>query len=423
MTTHRAPPEVRALGADLQQADDAKVLRVTAMLDRAPVTSVTQAILDPLRPRLAVLRPARPLRFARLLFLPVDPLIVPARVWRAGDPSMSRGAMIALSATVHAGLGELAREIDQMLADRHSNECDIVERAGNRLWPAAAAFLSTTPVPPPLKWEESGLPIAVYPAIAKSFAIVLDRACRFHQLLRDIEIGALDPDENSVRDLLRDLPEHPPEGGAMVMRLILEQIPHSAPILRRMITMSQDANQQRVLQVSLDRGMEQMFVRMEDEAGLAKELGQASVEGAGQEVRRLANLLDDLDNDPAMRRHKPRLKAIRDRVDATCQARFADGVASGLVTPLAAASVPVAGSMQTSLEGRARALRVFEIAARSIGGGAKYDAMLDQAARAVEAAGGSGALTQGRMVRLVEILLGPEAAEALYLRQMAAAKA
>lgn len=270
MTANRAPAEVRALGADLLQADDAKILRVTSMLDNTPATSVTEAIMDPLRPRLAVLRPSRPLRFTRLLFLPVDPLIVPARTWRAGDPSVSRGIMVALSATVHAGLGDLALELDRMLTGRNTDEFDIVERAGDRLWPAAAAFLAETPTPPPLKWEHTGLPIAVYPAIAKSFAIVLDRASRFHQLLRDVDVGALDPDENAVRDL----PEHPPEGGAMVVRLILESIPHSAPILRRMVTMSQDPMEQRTLQRALDRGIEEMFVHMEDEAGLTKTLGK-----------------------------------------------------------------------------------------------------------------------------------------------------
>ena len=72
----------RALRLALHAADDQKIKRITAMLDDVADPAGKQAILDPLRGRLGVLRPERPLRFARLLFTPVDSLIVPPSTMR-----------------------------------------------------------------------------------------------------------------------------------------------------------------------------------------------------------------------------------------------------------------------------------------------------------------------------------------------------
>ena len=71
--------EVRALRHDLMEADDDKVRRILAVMDSVTDPTVNQTLLDPLRPRLAALRPVRPIRFGRLLLTPLDPVIVPAR--------------------------------------------------------------------------------------------------------------------------------------------------------------------------------------------------------------------------------------------------------------------------------------------------------------------------------------------------------
>lgn len=409
-----ATKDVRALGADLAHADDAKVLRVAAMLDDLAGGGIAQTLMEPLRPRLASLQPARPLRFARILFTPFDSLIVAARAWRPGDPTLSRGAMPAITASVQAALPDLTRDIEAEIAGRRSDATHLIAQVGARLWPAAAQVLAD--VPPPVNWDETGLPIAAWPGIAHSTAIVLERAPRLLEMIRDAGLGAIEPEENAIRAVLSGLPENPPEGGVMVVRLVLERLPRTAPILRRMITMSQDSTEKRILQRALDHGMSVILDHMEAETGIARELGQGSMANAGAEVRRVAKLLEDLDNDPAAPRQKGRLRAIRERLDSACQARFAAGVDKGIVNPLAASEAPVAGAAQTALERHARELKVFESAARTIGGSGRYDAMLGGAARAVETAGDTGMLTTGRVVRLVEILLGSEAAEEVYLR-------
>ena len=110
---------------------------------------------------------------------------------------------------------------------------------------------------------------------------------------------------------------------------------------------------------------------------------------------------------------RPRIKAIRDSLDEACQSRFADGLNDGLLAPMAAAQGPVNAAAQIRLEDCARDLRTLETAARKLGSGVNYDRMLEQAAEAVRSASDSGTLSHIRQIRLLEILAGPEAAEAM----------
>jgi hypothetical protein len=85
-----------------------------------------------------------------------------------------------------------------------------------------------------------------------------------------------------------------------------------------------------------------------------------------------------------------------------------------LVAPLTAASIPVDGPAQTSLERSARALRTLETMARKLGDPAGYDTLLRTATDTVLAAADAGTLTSMQKYRLIEILAGSDAAEALY---------
>jgi hypothetical protein len=66
-----------------------------------------------------------------------------------------------------------------------------------------------------------------------------------------------------------------------------------------------------------------------------------------------------------------------------------------------------------ALEGAARALRRYEAEGRKLGGGAHYDRALEQAGRQLAPTGRDSRASRMDRVRLVEILQGSEAAEAL----------
>src|SRR5271165_2990189 len=86
-------PDVSALRHDLREANGQKIKQVTALLDELADPKVNETLLDALRVRLASLNLVRPLRFSRLLFMPLDPLIVSPREWKSGEPSVPRTAL------------------------------------------------------------------------------------------------------------------------------------------------------------------------------------------------------------------------------------------------------------------------------------------------------------------------------------------
>ena len=85
--------ELRRLGGELVSAQDDKITRVVAMLDKLPHRGAADALLVPLRPRLARLRPVRPLTFERLLFTPLDSLILQPADWKRDAPGIPRSAL------------------------------------------------------------------------------------------------------------------------------------------------------------------------------------------------------------------------------------------------------------------------------------------------------------------------------------------
>jgi hypothetical protein len=229
------------------------------------------------------------------------------------------------------------------------------------------------------------------------------------ELARDTDVGALAVERRTIEAILLGLGDEPAEGGAMVVALILQQAPYAIPVLRQCASSLPNGALQRAMAL----GVDQVLTRLEGPSGIADMIGRAPLAVAGQDVRRIATFLGQMDDDAGSVSHRPRLKAMRDQVDQACRERFAEGVAEGLVQPLATAGALDAAG-QTLLETCARDLRSLETVARSIGGAGGYDQKLRQAAEKVRIAAKAGTLTPVRMLRLVEILAGSEAAAELY---------
>ena len=170
------------------------------------------------------------------------------------------------------------------------------------------------------------------------------------------------------------------------------------------------------MRAAMDSAVGAVVTHMERDTGFVHEIGHGALGETGVEVRRVLTLLREIEADKSFANHWPRLKAIRQKLDEVCGTRFARGVREGLVAPLASASVPVDGPAQTALEASARELRKLETMARKVGDPAGYDALLRTATDAVLAAADAGTLTPMRKYRLIEILAGSEAAEALYFK-------
>jgi hypothetical protein len=401
--------DMRGLRRDLLGADDQKIRQIVAMLDEVSNPAANQGILDPIRARVASLQPDRPLRFTRLLCIPLDPLLVPARDWKLGDPALPRSVLGPFGRVVQAGLGVEEQAIQKLIAGHKNDAVQAITLAGELLWPRAADILAVAPAPD--DWPETGLRPEVFADLAKAAAAVLRRAPHLRCLARDEAIGALEPDARAVTEILLNIENEPVAGRTMIARLILMQSPHAVAVLRQIVSSSRNAAEKISFQKAIADGMAEVIGALDSTSGIADEMGRGSLSDAGDGARRIIAFLAELEHDASSAKHRPRLNSVRQRLDQACRTRFADGLRVGLVTPLAVASGPVDRAGQTQLETCARDLRVLETAARKVGDPAGYDRLLRGASEAVKA---TGHLTPSRKLRLVEILSGPEAAEALF---------
>jgi len=410
-----AQSAVHAMRLELREADDQKIERITAMVDEIADTVVNQTILDPLRARLGSLKPARPLRFSRLLFTPLDPLITPANKWKPGDAAVPRTVVASMSAVVRAGLGHEATVIDNIIAGQKAGALQVTSAAGEALWPHAAEILAVSTAP--ANWAETGLRPALYPTLAQAIAAVLRRATQLRSLSRDGDVAALETDHQTVHDILHNIANESAEGCGMIVQLMVLQSPHAIPILRQFASSRQTKADQTKLQTAMTGCMEVALTQMERQSGIIDEISHGPLAGVGDQVRRIIALVQELECDTGTSGHRPRLKAIRAKLDKTCQTRFAGGLSDGLVQPLTTALGQMDGAGQTRMEVCARDLRALETMARKVGGSGSYDDLLDQASKVVQAAAVAGTLTPIRKCRLIEILAGPEVATSVYRQE------
>jgi hypothetical protein len=417
MDNHRLKPHqdgMQALQPGLLEADDHKIRRVLAVVDSVADPAINQALLETLRPRLATLRPVRPLRFTRLLFIPLDPLTVPLRGWRHTDPTVPRPVLAPIAKIVRSGLGDLAPVIEGIISGHKADAAHAITQAGELLWPRAATILAAAP--PPTDWADTGLPLAAYQPMAAYIAAVWRRAPQLRCLALEEEQGALATDSVAVADILDNVPIESETACAMIARLILVQSPHALSLLGRMAEAGRTSDERSSLRGAVDSAVAAVLTRMERDAGFLHEIGHGQIADSGAATRRALTLLGQIEANKAFSGHLPRLKTIRRHLDDVCRNRFARGVHESLVAPLAACSDPLDAPAQSAFETVARELRKLELMARKLGDPAGYDALLRTASNAVVTAADAGTLTPMRKYRLIEILAGSDAAEALYVK-------
>ncbi len=136
------PSLLEQLSAALASADDAKLCSVVAVIDRQPGHGALDCLIAPHRPRLARLKPPRPLTLERVLTLPLEPALVDQQGWVAGSYRIPRSHLPALHGAVREGLEPgLVRSMTETLEGKTSLDVGAELAAGRRLWPAAAATL------------------------------------------------------------------------------------------------------------------------------------------------------------------------------------------------------------------------------------------------------------------------------------------
>lgn len=399
--------DLRKLNRSLDRASDEQIAKVVAAVDALGARGIADEMIAPLRPRLARLRPRRPLRFCRLMFMPLDPLIVSGANWRADSPTIPRPALLPLAEAARVGMATEAATVDALIRHLAADEGESVRSVGFRLWPAAARALAEA-TQAPAGWTTTTLSVDTFAILARRVASLLEATETLHALFAAADIGvSLGPEV--VLPLMQSALAQPADTLAMLLALVLARLPEARePLIlaARMIGQQHEAP----TEIAIERALLVLMDRMESHGGIEALILGSSLSQVGAEVRRIGQLLGVLRN-----RIEPlsRLTDIEARVDTSCRLRFATALEMEFVAALRDATALPDRVALSRLEGAARGLLDLEQQARQFGSRDAYDALLRQATEMVKATGGEQTLRLIDQVRLVEILMGPEEALAL----------
>lgn len=396
--------DLRRLGGELVSAQDHKITRVVEMLDQLPHRGAADALLAPLRPRLARLRPVRPLTFDRLLFTPLDSLILPPAEWKRDAPGIPRTALRPLADAIRHSQPLLVGQIEASLAGRRADDTAALKAAGDVLWPAAAKCLAVAPIP--ANWSAvSGLREDDFATLTPVIAVILGCAVPL-QALQRTHLAGVPVSLERLEPLVAAVSRAGPMALATLLAILTEIMPDQAS-LRTLTDRLAGTEIDPRLRMAAEQAMEFVVDRLEHTAQLPRDLTEAE-----REVGRLALLLDDLESRSRERPSRlARIKRARERADTECRAAFGEALAEQVLAP----AVGLAGADDDAvigLEYAAQSLRRMEQAARRIGGAAHYDRALQACAGHLAPQVGDGRETRVDRARLVEILLGSEAAQA-----------
>ena len=390
----QAASEARAVRRRLAEAGDDQVLQVVRFVDNLADRGQADALLMPVRERLRVLRPARKVRFTRLLFNPLDPLIVKASAWRADSPMIPRNALTPLSDMVRAGFGDHMRTLEAEIGAVTADDGPAIAHLGAALWPRAAGLIDASPMPP--SWLAQGLPASAFLPLQRTVAFVLAMEAPLVEL--ETRVGGEQILEEYLGELLAAAQTRgvPCWGG--VLALLLQRFPNTQLPFRTAIAKRTDRAGAQAAEAAL--GLATGWIET-----AAAMRGPPDLALAGAEIARQADLLDCLAAEPHLRRQAIDLRAA---LQAACAARFAAGLQTCIVARLTTA--PDAPAFE-AIEQAARHLRRMETESRRLGGGPGYERQLRDVGDRIVAAPG---LEHFDRVRLIEILLGGSAALRLH---------
>ena len=378
----------------LRGAADEQLAQVVALVDAMPVRGAADALIAPLRARLAAIEPLRPLSITRLLFRPLDPVIVTGPRWRPGIPAVPRTALSIIGHAVIGQLGTVATSLQASIAGRDGKEHALANQVGASLWPVGAKVVAQLPTP--AGWgAETGLPESCYPEIRASVAAVLHQAVPLTRWTRDA--GASDP-APAVNEILHATQAAYPAGFGVVLAILLADGTTAAPALLAASAMPGVPVDPAVIQ-TLDRA-QHLLTAVLPSAGLAAASAQAA---------HVAALLDAVEAPgarPGLRGHAQR---VREQANEACQSRLVQALDQDFLPKLAATGAELDDAAVEGLENDARGLRRLAMAGRRFGAAATYDKLLGRTA-AGACASASSTLTRMERLRLAELLIGTEAA-------------
>jgi hypothetical protein len=387
----------------IADASAPQLMQIVATVDAMSARGAADDLIAPHRRRLVNLHPARPLRFARLVFLPLDPLIIPATSWRLSHCMMPRAAILPMAQVVETGLGAEVAAIKRAIHNRKADHVSLITTLGSALWPQAGSILGRSDVPP--DWIATGLNDQAYRNLARRLGAVLSAAPSLGAICAETAHRLSPPDPTAFEAIVHIVSGSAPDALPMLAALLLIRLPQAAHLLYEM----KAGTASEALRAATDQAADLLLDQLGKDGSGAPIATSAPME-AGAAAGRIAALLSELHRDGVTAARRKQLHTLRQKLDADCTARFRADLETELLASLRALPDRPGAQDISRLEATARSLRALESGARTFGSGDTYDRLLARAADTVEARADSRGMEFVDCLRLVEILAGSEAA-------------
>lgn len=146
MSTAIAPIS-QEIGKLLCAADDDRLLAVMDMIERLQARDDFEHHLEPIRPKLALLRPPRPATLKRIIVTPFEHALVPNGHWLPGCGSIERRHLDdLLTASLQQFDAEAARHLTKRMAPLKMNHAREICALGQEIWSQASLSLRSMAV-------------------------------------------------------------------------------------------------------------------------------------------------------------------------------------------------------------------------------------------------------------------------------------
>ncbi len=417
------------MSALISNARPEAIRSIVALIDNLSVRGDADVLIAPTRPRMGLMREMfrRPASLNRVLVAPSAYRLVPPHEWRRGSLYVPRSVLPVLIEAANAALPpQVKQHLTTRLSGVYMNDARAIQEVGEALWPTISGILAesaTLKMPP-------GVDLPMREAELRTMLGAIGQALRVAPTLGRVlaapQSGRL-PDWEPIEPLLRELADeaasHSDDCFARTSLTLMRRFMMAGPVvgvLRDAATKSRGGAGEHVLVPPLDSFIARLHAELPDPEALGKlphAVQQVVVADAVTTIERAAAEIGAwrADKRDSLREAQARMAAmIRQRVEVCMQAE--------LLSPFAKvqADGPADQSLCTSIEGLeadARAVVVLTAAVRRLGPADDLAIAIRSAADTITAAASGaspGAPADGLgcadVARLVEILVGPDAA-------------
>ncbi len=398
-------PMLQGLGElmeNLGSISDDNLLRIIAMIDRLPERSKLDTLLTDARPRLAQLRPPRPVTFTRLLFLPLAGALVDQADWRREPETIPRTALHVMSGLISDLLGEASQGLAEALRPAVFSDFAVVERFGRPLWEGAARVGER--INPDKRWADAGFSPEDFRSVMRLATGVWRHSGAIWDVLR---LGDSPVAVDAIKVALSGPASDSQAVFSATFRTLLRAV-RNPSAFAAIVAGGMPPGTSEIVIENLEDWIEGALPRLVD----------YDPSEAAERAEELGKVVETLGQTPFFQipRRRKQLSGFFWRLEQHCRAMLLEIVNEQILPAITPSSAPFSDLAFAQLERQSRAARRLELLGRHFGNDPSYEETQQRVIKAFVAAKKDPeglAISPVDLVRLGEILLGREKARAL----------